>query len=120
MGRRVVGGAAVAVVGVGLLLLFWPRGQDAARTGERRGAPAVRASAEGERAAVYWGGQRGLAGRRVAGRVTVADGVGVKDAVVRIYLDDGFDAVLREVVTDQGGRFDFGAVPAARYQVSAQ
>ncbi|HMG54459.1 MAG TPA: sigma-70 family RNA polymerase sigma factor, partial [Kofleriaceae bacterium] len=68
-----------------------------------------------------WMAQTGVAGRRVAGRVT-AGGNPVAGAVVRLALIAAPDAVqpIADLRSGPDGAFDFGVQPAATFAVSAE
>ena len=67
-----------------------------------------------------WFGQRGAPIRRIAGRVTV-DGAPVADALVELGSGLSDAGVLPAATRRTGadGRFDFGALPPARYSLAA-
>jgi hypothetical protein len=68
-----------------------------------------------------WLAQRGVAGRRIAGRVLHA-GQPVAHAVVRLTTEELHvgEWPLAQVETDDAGHFDLGPRPATRYRVVAQ
>jgi hypothetical protein len=114
--------AVLAALAVAILLLrrdHEPAPPAAARASR---AATARAPATAGQAPRSWRGQRGLAARRIAGRVTTPAGAPAPRAIVRLGIEDQrlVDEVLVERTADGGGRFDLGALPAARYQISAQ
>ena len=124
--------AMIAVVAVaGIVGAWWffaggDRGRGKGGPGDRSDqgdAPALSQHLQvaGERVAIpAWFGQTGAPSRRIAGRV-VYEGAPVAGAQVRLVsalFTSGF-APEPVIETDDDGRFDFGALPAAQYQVTA-
>jgi len=109
--RGLLGFGALALVAGILLSRRDARTPAPATPGEERVARGPRVTPEGWTPS--WTGQRGVAGRRIGGRVTAGD-AGVA-AVVRLRLVEDTGAVLVEVATGGDGRFDLGVLPAAWY-----
>lgn len=112
----------VLVAGV----LLWRGRHDGSHNGGGEQAQ-VRASALGgamdpTTGAPHWLGQSGVIGRRIAGVVVGEDGAPQRGATVRIasvHTVAGL-APSPSRATDEQGRFDFGAQPAASYVVTAE
>ena len=111
---------------VGIALWFHPARPQ--RAGSETGGAAVPTLAPssppiGGRAGISfaWLGQRGVAGRRIAGRV-LHGGQPVANAVVRLTTEELHvgEWPIAQAETDDAGRFDLGARPASQYQVVAQ
>jgi Carboxypeptidase regulatory-like domain len=125
-GRLVVVAVIVALAGVLAMWLLRERpGDTEPDQGSARGpglAPSLPQPGEQRGAhALAWLWQRGVDGRRIAGRVVHA-GRPVAKAIVRLTTEElriG-EWALAELETDEDGRFDFGTRPATRYQVVAQ
>jgi hypothetical protein len=104
------------VVGVGVWLGHGPRTSRSSSGRASMPAPSLRTARIVPPFA--WLGQRGVEGRRIAGRVIHA-GRPVPNAVVRLTTEalGVGEWPLAEVETDEAGRFDLGVRSAIRYLV---
>lgn len=92
-----------------------PQSQGLARGATEQRRPATSA------AFPSWLAQTGAPDRRIAGHVVLASGGPVTKATVRLGLvvDGAAAQLIAEVPSDDKGMFDFGALPAATFVVSA-
>ena len=121
--RRGVVALVVVLLVVGLVV-WRTRGDDApVSTAKVTEASRVMHSGSSARTkdARLWFAKAGVAGRRIAGKVTSADGAPVRGAAVRLANAATRARITPEpsTDTDDAGRFDFGVQPALMYLVTA-
>lgn len=124
--RKLWVGVGVAVIALIVAWLVWGREDDRAQhaIGARSGSGSsvrVGRGSDSTTALPAWV-TRGFAGKPIAGIVVGEDGAPIAGATVRLsnmYMLAGFMPHAAKQ-TDASGRFDFGALPAASYSVTAE